>query len=159
MHHAWRRHAAPSATRSVADDARSDIKAQVAADAAGEPVRLVLVRSATPNCFIAGADIGELLALPDAAAATALNVRVHALFDRISALPVPTVAVIDGACLGGGTELPLACSYCISRPAISAQALEERFAMSRSKAVCCSTPPTRTISSAGNASARNRAPV
>ena len=31
--------------------------------------------------------------------------------------------------------------------------------MSRSKAVCCSTPPTRTISSAGNASARNRAPL
>ena len=80
----------------------------------GRPVRLVLVRSAKPGCFIAGADIGELLALPDAAAATRLNVTVHGLFDRISALPVPTVAVIDGACFGGGTECALACGYRIA---------------------------------------------
>ena len=82
--------------------------------AGGRPVRLVLVRSAKPDCFIAGADIEELLALPDAAAATRLNRTVHALFDRIGALPVPTVAVIDGACLGGGTECALACSYRIA---------------------------------------------
>ena len=82
--------------------------------AAGRELRLVLVRSAKPGCFIAGADIGELLALPDAAAATRLNVTVHALFDRISALPVPTVAVIDGACFGGGTECALACGYRIA---------------------------------------------
>ena len=77
-------------------------------------MRLVLVRSAKPGCFIAGADIGELLALPDAAAATRLNVTVHGLFDRIGALPVPTVAVIDGACFGGGTECALACGYRIA---------------------------------------------
>ena len=50
--------------------------------ARGRKVWLVLVRSAKPDCFIAGADIGELLALPDAVAATRLNVSVHALFDR-----------------------------------------------------------------------------
>ena len=82
--------------------------------AAGRELRLVLVRSAQPGCFIAGADIGELLALPDAAAATRLNVTVHGLFDRIGALPVPTVAVIDGACFGGGTECALACGYRIA---------------------------------------------
>ena len=82
--------------------------------ARGRQVRLVLVRSAKPDCFIAGADIGELLALPDADAATRLNVSVHALFDRFQALPVPTVAVIDGACLGGGTEFALACAYRIA---------------------------------------------
>ena len=82
--------------------------------AGGRAVRLVLVRSAKPGCFIAGADIGELLALPDAEAAMRLNVKVHALFERIAALPVPTVAVIDGACLGGGTECALACGYRIA---------------------------------------------
>ncbi len=82
--------------------------------AGGREVRLLLVRSAKPDCFIAGADIGELLALPDADAATRLNLSVHALFDRFQALPVPSVAVIDGACLGGGTEFALACGYRIA---------------------------------------------
>ncbi len=90
----------------------SGLEADVAAGR--RAVRLVLVRSAKPDCFIAGADIRELLALPDAAAAMRLNATVHALFDRISALPVPTVAVIDGVCFGGGTECALACSYRIA---------------------------------------------
>ncbi len=69
----------------------------------------LLFRSGKPGQFIAGADLNELAAL-----ATATREQVlaavsagHALFKRISELPFPTVALVDGACMGGGTELIL----------------------------------------------------
>jgi 3-hydroxyacyl-CoA dehydrogenase/enoyl-CoA hydratase/3-hydroxybutyryl-CoA epimerase len=72
------------------------------------PKGLVL-RSAKPSGFIAGADIADFSGLRDA---QELKVRLHraqAVVDRLDALAFPTVAVIHGFCLGGGLELALAC--------------------------------------------------
>ena len=69
----------------------------------------LLFQSGKPGQFIAGADLNELGALATATReeAEAAIAAGHELFSRISRLPFPTVALIDGACMGGGTELVL----------------------------------------------------
>ncbi len=69
----------------------------------------LLLQSGKPGQFIAGADLNELGALATATQEEALAAveAGHTLFSRISRLPFPTVALIDGACMGGGTELVL----------------------------------------------------
>jgi enoyl-CoA hydratase/carnithine racemase len=58
---------------------------------------------------IAGADISELAALPDAAACEAFSAAGQAVLDRIAASAKPVVAALDGPVLGGGAELSMAC--------------------------------------------------
>ena len=86
-----------------------------AAAANGEGrLRAVLIRSGKPGSFIAGADvqaISEIAESGDRRRATEAARAGQALFGRIAALPVPSVAAIRGICLGGGTELALACDY------------------------------------------------
>jgi 3-hydroxyacyl-CoA dehydrogenase / enoyl-CoA hydratase / 3-hydroxybutyryl-CoA epimerase / enoyl-CoA isomerase len=69
----------------------------------------LLFKSGKPGQFIAGADLHELGALATATRDQVLEAvgAGHALFSRISQLPFPTVALVDGACMGGGTELIL----------------------------------------------------
>jgi len=80
-----------------------------------QPLRGVMVVSAKPGGFIAGADIREFEHLDDAAHATELARRGQKVFGHLARLPFPSVAVIHGYCLGGGLELALACTYRIAR--------------------------------------------
>src|SRR5690554_3130406 len=73
-------------------------------------VRGVVISSTKPNNFVAGFDIGELLQLRnDPVKLKVMVERGQALMGRLEALEIPVVAAIDGACLGGGLELALAC--------------------------------------------------
>lgn len=76
----------------------------------GTPLPVVL-RSATPGMFVAGADLNELRQRSVGDSLARLNQR---LFQQIQDHPWPTVAVVDGWALGGGFELALACDIRLS---------------------------------------------
>jgi 3-hydroxyacyl-CoA dehydrogenase/enoyl-CoA hydratase/carnithine racemase len=63
-----------------------------------------------PFVFCAGADMDEFPGVTADVARDGSRLG-HELFARIAALPFPTVAAINGACLGGGVELALHCSH------------------------------------------------
>ena len=68
-----------------------------------------MVVTGKPFVFCVGADIDEFTRLRSHEDAVAGARAGHELFGRIRALPFPTVAAINGACLGGGLELALHC--------------------------------------------------
>ncbi|MES2982063.1 MAG: 3-hydroxyacyl-CoA dehydrogenase NAD-binding domain-containing protein [Verrucomicrobiota bacterium] len=73
----------------------------------------LLIRSAKPSIFIAGADLKEL-STARGEKLTRLIATGQTLFNRIADLPYPTVAAIHGACVGGGYELALSCDWRIA---------------------------------------------
>ncbi|MBU3724157.1 MAG: crotonase [Burkholderiaceae bacterium] len=74
----------------------------------------LIIQSAKSSGFIAGADIEEFRQLDSAEKARELIARGWDLFNRLAAVPYPTLALIRGICLGGGLELSLACRYRIA---------------------------------------------
>jgi 3-hydroxyacyl-CoA dehydrogenase / enoyl-CoA hydratase / 3-hydroxybutyryl-CoA epimerase len=72
---------------------------------------ILIIRSGKASGFLAGADLNDFLAIQTSAEAEALSARGQAVFDKLAGLPMPTLAVISGPCLGGGLEFALACDY------------------------------------------------
>ena len=88
-------------------EALPGLVAQAMADPA---VRMLVLQSATPGMFCAGADIGELSANADNADWLGANqAAINRAQYELTRATKPTVALIDGDCVGGGCGLALAC--------------------------------------------------
>lgn len=75
-----------------------------------QTTRVVVIRSAVPDFFIAHGDVASIAAVPHTATAEAASLNaIHLLFERLRRLPQITIAQIEGYARGGGSEFCLAC--------------------------------------------------
>jgi enoyl-CoA hydratase/carnithine racemase len=81
----------------------------MAALAANSALRALVLTGAGDKAFIGGADINEMAAIRDGDAARAFIARVHGCCDAVRAIPVPTIARIQGLTFGAGLELAASC--------------------------------------------------
>jgi len=70
--------------------------------------RVVILRSLVDGVFCAGADLKERATMNETEVAQFVQ-KLRSTFTALENLPMPTIAAIDGAALGGGLELALAC--------------------------------------------------
>ena len=88
---------------------------------------IAMVLTGKPFVFCAGADIDEFPKISSREEAIEGSRAGHDLFGRIRALPFPTVAAINGACLGGGVEIALHCDARTIASSVRHFALPECF--------------------------------
>lgn len=87
---------------------------QLLSDIAGEQFTGLILSSTKKSGFVAGADISQFTHLKDEDEAFKIIRQAQLVLDKLEALSYPTVAIINGFCLGGGLELALACRYRIA---------------------------------------------
>lgn len=99
---------AGASANTLSSEVMEEFDAMLAAIETERPAGLV-IRSAKPSGFIAGADVNEFRGASDADMVETRVRAAHAVVDHLETLKLPTVAVIHGFCLGGGLEVALAC--------------------------------------------------
>ena len=98
-----------ASTNTFSREVLEELAAALDEIAAAKPAGLI-IRSGKDS-FIAGADVEEFTRFESADEALVFTRAGWDLFERLSRLPFPTTALVNGFCMGGGLELALACRY------------------------------------------------
>jgi len=104
---------AESSTNTLSGEVIAEFSALLNALRVQNP-RALVIRSGKPSGFIAGADVEEFTQVTSTEEALAIVRRGWDVMNALAALPFPTVALVNGFCMGGGLELALACRYRIA---------------------------------------------
>jgi 3-hydroxyacyl-CoA dehydrogenase/enoyl-CoA hydratase/3-hydroxybutyryl-CoA epimerase len=84
---------------------------EVVAELKSSSYKAVVLISRKNRIFIAGADIEEIKKINTKEEYLNVLKQAHEIFNALEDLPMPTIAAIHGACMGGGCEMVLACDY------------------------------------------------
>ena len=78
----------------------------------------LILFSHKPNCFLAGMDVSVIQSLNSEIEATQGCEKGQEVFNKIEDLKIPSMALVDGVCLGGGLEMALSCNkiMCSNNP-------------------------------------------
>jgi enoyl-CoA hydratase len=100
----------PEARNALNREAMDGLDAALA-EAGGWDVHALFIRGGGDRAFVSGGDLKELETVREESFALELAQRMRTTLDRIPALPMPVVAVLNGHAIGGGAEVAIACDY------------------------------------------------
>lgn len=103
-----------ASVNTINDDVLDELNMLLQDVAKRDDLKGLVIHSLKAKGFIAGADVKTFTQLSDADKLVAFLRKGQTVFSRLETLPIPTVAMIDGFCMGGGLELALACTYRIT---------------------------------------------
>lgn len=92
-----------------------DAIADAAASVAASDAHVLIIDSAMPGMFSAGADLAEFPALiADPALRTRFRLAMAHGIEALAVLPIPVIAAVDGGCFGAAVALTLACDIVVA---------------------------------------------
>ncbi len=103
-----------AAVNTINDEVLDELNSLLQEIAQMHDAKGLIVYSLKQKGFIAGADVNAFAHFENPAQAVDFLRKGQAVFTRLEHLVIPTVAMIDGFCMGGGLELALACDYRIA---------------------------------------------
>jgi enoyl-CoA hydratase len=83
-----------------------------------DAIHAVVLHGVGGEAFVAGTDIGQFESFRTPEDAVGYEQRIDAVVGKLEALPKPTIALLEGACVGGGAALALVCDFRYATPSL-----------------------------------------